>query len=494
MFRLCRSRVRLLGPDHSPFDGYLAERPQKLFHEGDCIMLRKRASAVISLIILLLWAQPLPGATTEQRLNELSDVIEQQQREIERLKQQLQDQQESIDEVREAERETIEETVEARMSEKEKTWSEWVPEWVRKTKVSGDLRLRYEGIYNREQRQIDGSTEDLPTRDRYRIRARLFFDSQVTDDISTHFMLCTNQDENREATTTNQSFADDFNDKGIYFHRAYATYSPSWFEGLQLTAGKFKNTFLHTDIMWDPDVNPEGVYERYQYRRLEAFQPFVHLGQMVLNEENVETDDAALFINQLGFDWDIGPVSWTFAASYYDWSNLHNTEFLHLAEYKGGGGNTFTLEDGVLQYLYDYNLMEALSFFSFKLGPVSTKLMFDYIVNTADDVPSDQDTAYFAGFKLGKEKKQGDMSLFYKYARIEKDSVIGSLNDQDFYGANRKGHKVKFRYLVFDQVTFATAYFHTEPVTSWDPDSVTFDKNKNREQEDRLQVEFVLKF
>jgi len=375
--------------------------------------------------------------------------------------------------------------------EKKHQW----PDWTRNIKLSGDLRLRYEGIYNREQRQSDGSTKDLPTRDRYRIRARLFVDGKINDEISTHFMICTNQDSNREATTTNQSLTDDFNDKGIYFHRAYATYKPKWLEGAELTAGKFKNTFLYTDIMWDPDVNPEGIYERYQYKGLKTFQPFVHLGQMVVNEVKDETDDAFLYVNQLGFDWKIGPVKWTLAGSYYDWSNLHNTKFLHNADYKKGGGNTFVYDSsGELQYAYDYNLWEAITFINFKWGTVPTKLIFDYIVNTADDVPSSQDTAYYAGFKLGKEKKKGDWSLLYKYARIEKDAVIGSMNDQDFYGANRKGHKVMFRYMVLDRLRFGTAYFYTDPVKDWDTSSVTFDKNKDREHEDRLQAEFVFKF
>lgn len=382
------------------------------------------------------------------------------------------------------------ETIEIKKKEKK-----LLPDWTKNIKISGDLRLRYEGLYNREQRQQDGSTTDLPTRDRYRIRARLFADAKITDEISTHFMVCTNQDDNLEATTTNQSFTDDFSDKGIYLHRAYATYKPQWLEGAELTAGKFKNTFLHTDIMWDPDVNPEGIYERFQYKGLENFQPFIHLGQMIVNEVKDESDDARLYINQIGFDWKIGPVTWTFAGSYYDWSNLHNTAFLHNAEYKKGGGNTFINDgSGGLQYAYDYNLWEAITFIKFKWGIVPTQLIFNYIVNAADNVPSDQDTAYFAGFKLGKEKKQGDWSFLYKYARIEKDSVIGSMNDQDFYGANRKGHKIMFRYMVFDRLRFGAAYFYTDPIKDWDPASITFNNEKNREHEDRLQIEFLFKF
>lgn len=436
-------------------------------------MKRTKFCLCLFLIISLCWVQTVFSAESSAE-KELQDL----KRRIELLEKQI------------AAERTVE-TVEVKKEDKN-----LLPDWTKNIKISGDLRLRYEGLYNREQRQDDGSANDVPTRDRYRIRARVFADAKITDEISTHLMVCTNQDKNKEATTTNQSFTDDFNDKGIYLHRAYATYKPHWLEGAELTGGKFKNTFLHTDIMWDPDVNPEGIYERFQYKGWEYFQPFIHLGQMIVNDVNDQTDDARLYVNQIGFDWKIGPVNWTLAGSYYDWSNLHNTKYLHSAEYKGGGGNTFIYDgSGDVQYAYDYNLWEAITLIKFKWGSVPTQLIFDYIVNAADNVPSDQDTAYFAGFKLGDDKKQGDWSLLYKYARIEKDSVIGSMNDQDFYGANRKGHKVMFTYMVYDQLRFGAAYFYTDPIKDWEPNPITWkDNDQNREHEDRLQIEFVFTF
>ncbi len=462
-------------------------------------MKRSRIFVMLFLTLVLYRPQVCPAAMSNEdmlnKLNELSTIIQKQQQQIEMLKQELNNQKESIDQVKETQKEEITKTVKTETEVKSKEWNEKIPKWIKDTKVSGDLRLRYEGIYNREERQTDGSIKDLPTRDRFRIRARLFFDSNISDEVSTHFMLCTNQDSYQEATTTNQSFTDDFNDKGIYLHRAYASYNPNWLKKMELTGGKFKNTFLHTDIMWDPDVNPEGFYEYYQYPGWADFKPFVQLGQMVVNEVKNETDDAALFIYQAGFDWNIGKVNWVLAGSYYDWANLENSKYLHEANYKTGGGNSFILDaNGNLQYAYDYNLWEGISHVTFKLGEIPTTLILDYIVNTADNVPGDQDTAYYLGFDLGKAKKKGDWSIGYKYARIERDAVIGSMNDQDFYGANRKGHKVKFKYMVLDRLRFDAAYFYTDPVTDWDTSDVTFSKNKEREHEDRVQTDLIFNF
>jgi hypothetical protein len=430
-----------------------------------------------------------------RRLNDLTAVVKQQQQEIESLKQELSRQKRALEGIQVRREATTDKGVATQGKKASKGWRGRLPEWTERINVSGDLRLRYEGIYNRQQRLADNTTRDLPTRDRYRVRARLFFDGKVTDDLSTHFMICTNQDLNKEATTTNQSFSHDFNDKDLYLHRAYATYKPKWLKGLELTAGKFKNSFIHTDIMWDPDVNPEGIYERYQYKGWGKFQPFVHLGQMVVNESNLESDDAALYINQVGFHWKLGPVTWTLAGSYTDWANLHNTRYLHRGTCKSGGGNTFELDrNGVLQYKYDYNLWEGISLVKFRIGRLPVELMFDYIVNTAEGVPGGHRNAFLAGLKIGQEKHKGDWHVFYKYARIEKDAVIGSMNDQDFYGANRKGHKLTLRYLLDDHIRIGASLFYTDPVTPWDPDSLTFKSERSREHETRLQTEFLFKF
>ncbi|MDH3720645.1 MAG: putative porin, partial [Desulfobacteraceae bacterium] len=170
-------------------------------------MKRSRIFVMLFLTLVLCRPQVCPAAMSNEdmlnKLNELSTIIQKQQQEIEMLKQELKNQKESINQVQETQKEEITKTVKTETEEKSKEWSEKIPGWIKDTKVSGDLRLRYEGIYNREERQTDGSIKDLPARDRFRIRARLFFDSNISDEVSTHFMLCTNQDSNREATTTN---------------------------------------------------------------------------------------------------------------------------------------------------------------------------------------------------------------------------------------------------------------------------------------------------
>ena len=466
----------------------------------------KRRGKVVGLMslatLLIFCCRPaFPAVTTEdvlKRLNDLSTTIQQQQQEIERLKQELKKHGESIDKAKKEQKEEIKKAVKAETKEVEKSWREWIPKWAQKIKISGDLRLRYERLWDRGMLNEDGTPEKQDSRDRGRLRVRIYVDAPITDEIKTHFMITTNMATNQEATTTNATFGEDFNDKGIFLARAYAEYKPNWLKGLGVGAGKFKKNFYNTDIMWDTDVNPEGVYEYFRYKGSKIFQPFIYLSQMVVNENN-RTPDAMLYLNQAGFTWNIGPVKWNFAGSYYSWSNLNGTKWMHEGSYNKGGGNSFVEDSatGNIDYEYSYKLWEAFSEIVFELGPYPVKVFLDYIYNAADGVPSDENKAYNFSFKIGNEGKKGAYSLYYKYAYIEQNAVLGCLNDQEFYGANRKGHKVAVHYWPFSSMLLRTAFFYTDPVSNWKTaaeGNPLWNNDRYREHENRFQFDFVFKF
>lgn len=461
-------------------------------------------------ILLLSWgclflnSPPASAISQEaliQRLDELSVTIQKQQEEIERLKQELKNQKQSMDGMKADQQKGIEKAVKAETAEAESSWRERIPKWVRQIKISGDLRLRYERIWDRHMLNQDGSEAKQDPRDRGRIRLRLYLDAPITDEIGTHFMVTTNMDTHQEATTTNATFGEDFNDKGIYLARAYAEYKPNWFKGLVLGGGKFKKNFFNTDIMWDTDVNPDGVYEYYKYACSDTFQPFIYLSQMVVNENN-RTPDAMLYLTQSGFEWNLGPVKWMLAGSYYSWSNLAGTKWMSSGEYKSGGGNSFigdynpqTGTYSNIRYAYNYKLWEIISYINFNLGPFPVAVDLDYVYNAADGVPSDENKAYYVSFKIGHDKKKGDYSLFYKYAYIEQNAVVGAINDQDFYGANRKGHKVAVHYWPFKNTLLRAAFFYTDPVTTWQKTgNPMWNADRYKMHEDRLQMDFIFKF
>ena len=118
-----------------------------------------------------------------------------------------------------------------------------------------------------------------------------------------------------------------------------------------------------------------------------------------------------------------------------------------------------------------------------------------YIHNAADGVPSDESNAYCGFFKIGRDKKKGDYSLYYKYAYIGQNAVVGSLNDQDFYGSNRKGHKVVLKYHPLKYTTLRAAFFYTDPVTTWQKEgNPLWNGDRYKMHEDRVQMDCIFKF
>ncbi len=327
-------------------------------------------------------------------------------------------------------------------------------------KFSTDLRLRWEDEFGRKQ-----SGKDIEDRNRFRIRWRIFLDAKATDEFSLHGMLTTssgswfssgsNSRNWQPGRTSNQTLDDEMNNKNIYIGRIYGSYEPKWMPGLEITGGKFKNTFMHTDIMWDPDVNPEGIYERYQFKGWKIVQPFVHFGQMVASENNT-AEDATLLLWQAGAEVNLpAGIKWAVAGSYYDWNNLNKSD---MSKVEGNSSGNSVDKNGL--YVYDYKLLQGITYLDFKLASLPARLYFDYINNQASDVK--KGTAWAAGFKLGQNKKKGDWSLFFKYAEIEADAVVANLADGDFWGSNRKGWKGQAIYTLLDPIDASLSFFQTD--------------------------------
>lgn len=349
-------------------------------------------------------------------------------------------------------------------------------------KFATDLRLRYEGLYDRKYN--GGQYAD---RHRFRIRWRIFADYKVNPDLFLRSMLTTSSgswfDDGKNSRnwqpgrTSNQSMDDEFNNKNVFIGRIYAQYQPRWAPGLEITAGKFKNTFLHTDLMWDPDVNPEGAYERYQFKGWRSVRPFVHFGQMAA-AENSKTADSYLFLWQAGADLNLGPrIKWTLAGSYYDWQHLNQSD---MSAVDGSSAGNSVGADG--KYLYDYKLVQGLTFLDFKLQGAPVRLWLDYIKNLAGGVPGGRDAAWSAGFMLGKAREKGDLAFYFKYARIESDALVGALSDGDFGGADRVGYKAQFRYMIWNPLQLRLSWFQTDSLDG--PEA----------GENRFQTDFIFKF
>ncbi len=127
-----------------------------------------------------------------------------------------------------------------------------VPDWTQKIKLKGDLRLRY---------QYERRTADTEGRTRGRYRFRLGGIGEVTDQFKVGFGLATG---GTDPKSTNQTFNLDggasFATPDIRLDYAFLEYQPM--SKFMMAAGKFKKKpylWHATDLLWDSDINPEGM-------------------------------------------------------------------------------------------------------------------------------------------------------------------------------------------------------------------------------------------
>lgn len=416
------------------------------------------------------------------KLNQMQQVIEKQQKEIQNLQQQLQNKMDS------AKAEEIKQEMQASVKKevKEESGKYKLPEWVERVTFSGDLRLRWEDRQDLKTYTQDPKTKQYKetgtySRDQFRYRLRLVFDAKLSDEFKAVASLGSSSPlsgtTDNTTTVSNTTFGNEWTQKPVYTLLAYARYTPQWLSGLQIYGGKFKPPWIQTDMFFDPDTAVEGFWESYKYTKFKPFQPFGNLGQFVVNESSTSAD-AMMYLYQLGFESDLDGIKFTMAGAYYDWRDMNSSRIGSTA-YGGGFGNTVN-SAGILTY--DYKIMDFIGFVDFKIAKFPVRLFGEYAKNNADKVK--YNTAWNAGFIFGRPDKPGEWDFLYKHVYIENDAVVGAFADGDFYFANREGDKFMFTYRLLKFLDFRTTYFITDMVNK------TASK-PNGDPDHRLQVDFV---
>ena len=156
--------------------------------------------------------------------------------------------------------------------------------------IYGDVRLRYQ--YNGGETQGRGSVaasppangvagvNDWQERERERYRLRLGLRGTLMDD----WFFGVRLETNNNARSTNVTFGDDTaastpggggpfekNSDTIYVGQAYGGYKG--FPDFTFTAGRMPNPMVNTRLLWDPDINPEGLAEQWKHTFIFGAEP-----------------------------------------------------------------------------------------------------------------------------------------------------------------------------------------------------------------------------
>ncbi|WP_218017874.1 putative porin [Roseateles chitosanitabidus] len=160
------------------------------------------------------------------------------------------------------------------------------PEWSKRVRVEGDVRLRNESrLYsgNNSNQEVnfaainDGNAYDvnpntaaglpplLNTRQNrdnlWRVRARLGVVATLSDETQAGVRVATGSDASPVSTT--QTLGGGLGKKSIWLDQAWLSYAP--LKGLTLTGGRFGNPFVSTDVLFSSDLNFDGVAAKARF-------------------------------------------------------------------------------------------------------------------------------------------------------------------------------------------------------------------------------------
>lgn len=245
------------------------------------------------------------------------------------------------------------------------------PEWAGRIRFYGDIRGRYEGQfhpdggYNATSDQFPdynaintGSPYDLSEpyaypalfntarhRERYRLRARLGMDADLSEGFSAGLRIATGSD--ASPVSTNQTLGGsggNFSKYQLWLDRAFLKFDASHYlqpfdnyglpTRMAVSAGRFDNPFWSpTDLIWDSDLGFDGaaIQAKSELRPgLTAFAaggafPIFNTSLDFATEESdkFKSADKYLFGGQVGVNWQATPtMAMTFGAGVYEFSGV----------------------------------------------------------------------------------------------------------------------------------------------------------------------------
>ncbi|HRK62314.1 MAG TPA: putative porin [Candidatus Omnitrophota bacterium] len=368
-------------------------------------------------------------------------------------------------------------------------------------KFSGDIRLRYEAFDH-----TSGNASETDPRNRFRYRLRTGLEKKFNDEWKAGFGLASSE-ATPDNVSTNTTLDNNFTYKDIYIEKVYATYTPNWakkgaVENLEITGGKFKNPFEKgsSDMIWDRDVTPEGLYQSVDFRILDTESikatGWFTAGQFILDEDSATkggTADAELYAYQFGINPKFKvpgmekPLGWTSAVSWYDYSDYAvDTNFGTLAR-----GNANATGPAAQLDAKDFGVIEFYNELNIPVLGTPVRPYFDVARNMSHksglgSAPG-QDMAWALGLTIGKAKKKGEWEIGYAYKNIEANSVVGAFNDSDFGTtghSDKRGSVFKGKYMFTDFLEFGAAGIFTNGISNLVRD----------EESRRFQIDLVWKW
>jgi hypothetical protein len=355
----------------------------------------------------------------------------------------------------------------------------FLPDWMKRIRLFADARLRYEYVsydkqnYNEFTVLSQGTDTQVlqntwADTDSFKYRIRFGVES-INPYVDAVIRLSTGTTTN--PISTNTVFGDYLNKDAVVFDLAYVKLKP-W-DFLSIYGGRMPNPWFSTDLVWDTDLNFEGLAIAVRNPIKQSLVPFLTIGAFPLQQSGpTSTLDFSqhnkwLYAAQTGLEIkNTKGISAQAGAAYYLFSNItgERNEALSVGMtdwsspmYNQRGNTIFYIDllnskkFGLASEFREVNVTGALDIGFW--DPVHIILTGDYVRNIGFDSadvamrtglaePDQAIDGYKIGLSVGYPKTQEfgqwKASLNYKY--LGRDAVVDAFTDSDFsLGTNAKG-------------------------------------------------------
>jgi hypothetical protein len=304
------------------------------------------------------------------------------------------------------------------------------PAWTDNIKMQGDFRYRHEAF----------DVENRRDRHRQRVRARAQVTGKVNETTSVVFGLASG---GSNPISSNQTLDDAGSSKDIAIDLAFVKWVP--IDSTTVLAGKFKNP-LHraggNSLLWDSDLNPEGIGIRYQSTRF-----FANAMASWLDESGPD-DDSYLLGGQVGLHKDASVGALKVGIGYFNFLDSRGeTPFFN-------GHPAGNRVDSNGRYLSGFEILEGFAEFELTVGGGELTMFADYVQNLAA-------SKYDIGYAFGGKYRSNKWQFGYTYQELEADAVLGTLTDSDFIGGGTdgRGHIVQSSFALTENINLNSTLF-----------------------------------
>lgn len=340
------------------------------------------------------------------------------------------------------ERGIVDEEQYSELHAKNKSYEKSQSKLLGKIALSGDFRARHESFWY----DTVGNETEAPNRYRLRYRFRLNGKAKVNDMVSVGFRLGTGSDWNSGNQTLGSS-ENRFDGHGIHLRRAFLSMKlPTGGLKTKATFGKQGNPFKwkigKSDmLLWDSDINPEGVGLKMSSKPSENFKMFMNAGYFII-DENSSAKDPHFFGAQLGGETTLsGGMKIGARGSFYNHRSLNSTVLgIHAGEGNIAGGVEGGSDENEMTFA------EFSLYSKFKPSKAWPILVWGSFVKNLEakkvGTIDKEDGAFGLGFEVGSKKHFAKLGL--GYFEVEANAVPAAYMDSNLFDGhtNREGFVV----------------------------------------------------